>query len=82
LVQGNSVLTEKVLHAGDCDLFTMVELDGPARLEISVSPPLTGPAKYKLAFRKGDTSAAIEREPNDTWQQASPVMQRTGHLRG
>jgi hypothetical protein len=74
LTQRDSVVSEKVLHGGDSDLFAMVELDGPARLEVGVSPALAGPAKYKLQLRKAESSAAVEREPNDGWEQASPVV--------
>ncbi len=73
LKQPDRLLIEKTLHAGDADVFTTVGIHGRAYLEIDADAAMAVPAAFRLSLQPLDSSTSIESEPNDAWQQATPI---------
>ena len=81
LADAGSVCCRKEIHAGDPDFYLRYRpsRDGDARLALARSP---GAGKVPLAVRvdwarmpvDASDRAAIEAEPNDSWQQANELM--------
>jgi hypothetical protein len=73
LTQGASAIASKTLHLGDPDFYTTfhVPRHGVAQLRIEPSGALEG--TFTLQVNRWPVSASLKREPNDRWQDATPI---------
>lgn len=76
LVQGSTPLVNKTLHLGDPDLYTIFHVPsaGTAQWTVRIPSPLGAGAKYTLEIHRWPASTALKREPNNRWQDASPIQ--------
>ena len=75
LVQGKVTLLQKTLHLGDADLFSTFAApsDGSVVLQLEPTGAIAGSAKYSIQVDSWPAGAHVEREPNNTWQDANPI---------
>ena len=75
LRQGPAELVHKTLHMGDPDLYAMfhVPRNGPAELRIQVVSTFEGRPGYRLQVNRWPDSPALEKEPNNRWQDANQI---------
>jgi hypothetical protein len=73
LSQGASSIVSKTLHLGDPDFYTMfhVPRHGAAQLRIEPTGKLAG--SYTLQVNRWPVSVSLKREPNDRWEDATPI---------
>ena len=73
LTQDGSPIVTKTLHLGDPDFYTMFQAghNGAAELRIETGSGVSG--NYTLQVNRWPRSGALKREPNDTWQTATPI---------
>ena len=64
------LLASKHLHAGDADFTTLVSprLDGLLKVSLNGEA-----ASFELKVLRWPSTAAVKREPNNSWQQANPI---------
>ena len=76
LNQGNIVIAAKQLHQGDADLYTSFSPADSGPLELRLQWTGTKPparAKFSVRIDK-IADAAVEREPNNSWQTATQIQ--------
>jgi hypothetical protein len=76
LNQGSTVIVAKQLHQGDADLYASFSpvASGPAELRLQWTGP-EPPARVRFSVRIDKIAdAAVEREPNNSWQTATPIQ--------
>lgn len=64
------LLAAKSLHAGDADFTTFVSPRSAGTLRVAVEGKQ---GTFDLRLLHWPSSAAVKREPNNTWQQANPI---------
>jgi hypothetical protein len=70
---GQKVLIEKVLHAGDPDLYAHFHLDAASAPELIIDANPQG-GGYALQVNRLPDSPSLQRGGNHTWRQASPMI--------
>ncbi|MEO8129450.1 MAG: HEAT repeat domain-containing protein [Bryobacteraceae bacterium] len=75
LAQGKVTLLQKTLHAGDADLFSTFATSADTGIEVFLEPAggIAPAAKYSVQVDSWPAGAAVEREPNNTWQDANLI---------
>ena len=72
IVEGDSVLAAKTLHAGDADFYTQFRVKGKGRAEVRVRNN-GAQGNYTLQVNQWPLSDAVRSGPNHDWRQAMPA---------
>lgn len=69
VTQGDSVLAEKVLHAGDADFYTQFRVPRAGKAEVRVSNSGAS-GQFRLTVNRWPLSDSVRRGPSHRWQDA------------